>query len=484
MGDTDFVLDYKGGRKGANILKRILDTKQADPRAIRAVMNLCNPFPDDAVTPTGWPDKRSTPSCVMVDTQIFDVRKPSAAGFTAATWNFQVCNFPIAQSTDGYLVEMNPDTGLLTGVASPACSNVGLFNITASNDPENIPLWHPTSVNYISTIASTSVRDLLEKCPSRPVAMGFEVIDVTPELYRGGTCTVYRVPADKAPLMIETNPSASLARCCANYTFAPISPKDVINYSTTKVWGAEDGCYVINTPAQATNPTSHTLPCQMLLGNSAGDDPTLNLTTACSNIMWDWNMAGAFFTDLQPQAVFRVTVKTYLEVFPTISSNEPSILLRLARPPVPWSPILDEIISGVLADMPAGCKVDENPLGEWFTKVLDTVKNWAPTIGNALGTFVPGASMIGQGLGAAAGAGAHFLKESQAKKKEKKEKKQMLAKQAEYEANRGRAALAKSSSPKQPLLLLKAPPAKAKGAAAKKTGGARSTSVPPIPRGK
>lgn len=95
-----------------------------------------------------------------------------------------------------------------------------------------------------------------------------------------------------------------------------------------------------------------------------------------------------------------VRFRTYLEIFP--QWGEGNGFIRLASRTVPYSPIIDEILTRVLAEMPAGTAYTDNPLGEWFERMLSGVAEYAPQVGDALGMIFPPAKLIGNGLGGVA----------------------------------------------------------------------------------
>ena len=103
-----------------------------------------------------------------------------------------------------------------------------------------------------------------------------------------------------------------------------------------------------------------------------------------------------------------------------------SVTAALSKPGVAHSPVIEEIIASILRDMPAGFDYRENPFGEWFMKILDTVANVAPAIGTALSPIFPPAAMLGHGVGglarAVSGTVTHVRKTKAEKKLKKLEK--------------------------------------------------------------
>jgi hypothetical protein len=132
-----------------------------------------------------------------------------------------------------------------------------------------------------------------------------------------------------------------------------------------------------------------------------------------------YDISGAYFTGLSPQTTLTVDVRWYIERCPTI--DEPSLVV-LATPSPVYDPIALKIYSEAVHGLPVGVPVSENPLGEWFNKVLMGVSRYAPLIGAALSPMHPAAGQIGSLLGSGAGKLAELTK----KKKASEEKTKML----------------------------------------------------------
>jgi len=120
-----------------------------------------------------------------------------------------------------------------------------------------------------------------------------------------------------------------------------------------------------------------------------------SLCSSCTTTL-PFDINGAIFSGLTPQTTLKVTVRYYIERHPTIA--DPNLLV-LSDPPAPYDPVVMEMAARVMQLMPVGVPVDENPLGEWFNQVIGAVAEWAPKIGEVVGKFIPGASMVGKAIG-------------------------------------------------------------------------------------
>jgi hypothetical protein len=95
-----------------------------------------------------------------------------------------------------------------------------------------------------------------------------------------------------------------------------------------------------------------------------------------------FDVNGSIFTGLSNETTLQVTVKYYVERIPTVSDPD---LLVLSRPSPQYDPMAVEIYSRAMSELPVAVAVGENPLGEWFNDVLDTVSEFAPALGSVFG---------------------------------------------------------------------------------------------------
>ncbi len=183
----------------------------------------------------------------------------------------------------------------------------------------------------------------------------------------------------------------------------------------SKTWPAKYGNYNVATMNTTLNPAKAPVPCQALIHN--GPVPTtgqastaissgfMGITTtdafgpvksgAAGSVqpiggspqhVAPFNVTGAYYTGLSPQTSLTVSVIYYVERFPTPFEND---LVVLARPSSPFDPRALEIYGLTMNKLPVGVMQNENPLGEWFSDVLDEVASVASPIGHAL-SMVPG----------------------------------------------------------------------------------------------
>lgn len=192
---------------------------------------------------------------------------------------------------------------------------------------------------------------------------------------------------------------------------------DAALYPNSRTWAAEEGIYLVGTMNNTDNPYFVPKPGMggLITPSSAaslvagtgwlGYFPSVVASTntydpmsSCTTTL-PFDVSGAIFAGLANQSAMQVTVRYYIERNPTIA--DPNLLV-LARTPCPYDPVALEIYTRCMSELQVGVPVKMNPLGEWFTEVLEGIGEWAPKIGKAIGNIIPGGAIIGNALGGGA----------------------------------------------------------------------------------
>jgi hypothetical protein len=397
-------------RKQATVLDSLVSTRTLTPEGKNWLTQVTDPFHDGSVPTTGYPDLNSCQTIVQCFTYTANLTAPTA--LTTPTWDAHVFFNPTSYDWNGTGFGMGTlsNTGLLTTSATAVATVYGGYNAIVVTGGED---WTTTTLAARS-YSSLGFPSVASAGSFRLVSAGVEVVNTTPQLYRGGSVTSYRSPNVTAPVewtnIFATN-SVSLAS-----TLPPSLVADAQIYPTSRTWGAEDGCYLIAPMSDVENPFKQALPINNLvvrpmdyanltvpgattpvaapfaaLGRGSG---TRN---SCAQIV-PFDIHGSMFTGLTPQSTLQVTVKYYVERIPTSTQQD---LLVLVRPPSPYDPNALELYTRAVQLLPVAVKVADNPLGEWWDDVLSAISEYAPAIGSVFG---PVGATLGSAVKGAASA--------------------------------------------------------------------------------
>lgn len=399
------------------MLNTMLANRQITPAGLDWLTVATDPFHDTEISPPGFPDADSSRSIPQL--YQFTGTLTAPATLVASTWDAHVTFCPISYGWGGTPFEssklsrrtINP-VGTVANTSLNGYFFQGGYN--AHGVQSGLNVIQDPALGVKSVLVGVSYPASASSGQFRLVAAGCEIVNTTPDLYRGGSVTNYRSPnCQRQGVFDVVGPVPN--NPCTIISLPPGSQTDAQLYPTAKTWGAEDGTYLVATLDSSLNDYSSSTPGHVVMANPFDGAQLLNSTAVpafitnesingipanCFTVMpFDWS--GAIFTGLTPQTTLQVSVRYYVERIPTITQPD---LLVLTRLPTPYDPTALEIYSRCLSELPVAVRVDENPLGEWFNDIMDMVGTWAPRIGNGLGTFIPGASAIGNAVGGGASA--------------------------------------------------------------------------------
>jgi hypothetical protein len=302
---------------------------------------------------------------------------------------------------------------------------------------------------------------------SRLIGMGFEVHDVTADIYKQGTLTVFEVPqttADVENVIVKalTYGATAVAQtpaCVLELDRYPSNLSAIMTYPNTRQWDAKEGAYVVipftgheNPPLSVRyqTPWINTTPS---LPTDSSDPAALNNTVrAIGNVQTailneplaffpnqyaPVNSRGVFLTGLNEKSTFTITTTFYVESFPVQSSE----LLPLAAPSCEFDPKALALISMVMKQSPVGVPLVDNFSSSWFWEAVEMA---LPILGTvASGLFPEFAPMILPATAAMSGYAAKQLgvkvKRKPIKKKAlKNEVRQMVQQDVKVEVARAR----------------------------------------------
>lgn len=272
----------------------------------------------------------------------------------------------------------------------------------------------------------------------RCIGFAYEVIDMTNPYYQQGLCTVYRMNTN-----FDQKPHKMLSVFTGDYVAGEVpailndmymfqlpanSSQDVMNLPGTRQWNAQKGVYQVavmdpenltdfayyvdqrgwvgiesidatdedQSAACLANPKSWKTPSKVwngtasvynFIGSPGGFTPFLPTGTQTS---------GAIFEGLHKQAVLQIRMRGIYETIPAQNQNDILLGRQLSAP---YDPAALQLYAEVIKNMPTGVTVDENPLGEWFDKVMTFLAAVAVPAGGALSAALTGDPTMGMTIG-------------------------------------------------------------------------------------
>lgn len=411
------------------------------PHGLNFIQKSLDPFHDTELGAVDFPDGLSQRVVIKEVNQSVTITNPGAVWdchiaampdlartITNSTGNVATTSFQFATASPGQLV----------ATAAPVCGGGVAYCVVPSGDATYVS----TGPNISSVSPAVQITGL-----SRVIGMAFEVHNVTEELYKSGSVTVYRTATGAeldriqfpAQLIDEIagSPATYIVGRSAETTWRksqpPNSEAEALLIPGSMQWEAADGCYVVGAlegepkyhswdthsrlytsaydfvRATPTNPTSAMVGHSVLSStlDTGGDITTTYPSSVQQFFTLGVRQSGAYFTGLSTQTKLRLNVKYLIACQP--DSDDP--LITLAKPAGPKDNLAIEIYSRCIEKIPPGVKVSENGAGDWFRGLLGVVSKVAPIVGSAFG---PAGAVIGKGVGMAAGLGNAALGGSQA----------------------------------------------------------------------
>jgi hypothetical protein len=399
-------------------LDQLVANRQLSQAGLDWLTVALDPFHDTELNCPGFPDLISSKSVVQCITQTVNVTN------TASAYDCHIFFLPCSQVWSSTIwanqllrTSVSP-TGVLAGAQTGPILNPGVNVLTTFPGVS----WYASTAGTNFPAAGLPLS--FGAGQTRLVAVGWEVVNTTPVTLMQGSVTAYKSPNTFVNSVIASDgPTVADAPVTYPIQFGALPPgtqTDAVLFPNSRTWQASEGLYQIATLNETQNPYSSPVPglCGFLsvpnetellsaAPNLAYIPPLDDNATAlpippvivnpyASNHGFPWDVSGAIFAGLSPESTLQVTVKYYVERIPTIS--DPNLLV-LCRQPPSYDPLALEIYSRVVAKLPVGCKVDENPLGEWFDTVMDIVASALPIAGNSLAAIFPPAAILGNALG-------------------------------------------------------------------------------------
>jgi len=405
--------------KGEMMLRALTKNPSCEltPEGASYIKQRFDPYHDTPMKPVGYPDSYNGHTVSRCIKKSVTFTATSADGAAPTTpWSFHIFNTPIAHPTPMLAVVNQADTNLFnwTIAQNPSKEYGGLMVLRS--DTGNFVYPSPsTSTNQLAQL-SLSNEDLSNDM--RVVAMGFELIDGTAELYRQGIITAYRQnepqPQQFFVSGLSTESSGTTKTMMKGtgrvVKFPPTNTAQAMLIPDTKQWRVAEGAYCVADFNSEDIPMIPPVPIFALMSPYTGDIGIGGDDTIFSHINWDgsetnsytiattvettiternvptqryynWNQTGIFGSDVNPLGSFTLNAIWYVECAP---SGEDEELLSLCSQSPADDKFATMIVSKLRRDSPIAVKLRENYMGEWFVNgIRDAVKTVTPWLANA-----------------------------------------------------------------------------------------------------
>jgi len=401
-----------------------------------------DPFHDKKLLVSGYPDRELSPSVCQNVKQTMTITRPTTLA-SSETWGCHIFVDDILVPTICSAADSNYN--VITTTESDPTFPVGGLTVTAFN------VVGEANSNFIASTLSTANKLVgqLALNPSylvgrtRLVAAGFEVHNVTPELTRGGTVTVYEQATaeqeeacfDQIDIVIVSDPddifddsdgtsskpykkknkkvtapgpSTYGNRTMRLGTVPPKNTAEALLLPGSQQWEAKYGCLCVQTMHDMENPAQYCAPTSTFYSNHedlslvpqcasngfaerayssypilaiSDGEAVLNRGIYKNNKISPFSRKGAFFTGLSNTTVLTANYNAIVE---SIVSQQKPELIVLAKPSPSEDYIAAQLYSLIVREMPVGVRVSENGLGDWFLGIVDEVSNVVSSIGKPI----------------------------------------------------------------------------------------------------
>lgn len=401
-----------------------------------------DPFHDDQVTCSGFPDVSTGSSLIQVVRQSVNVSATSGGGSVpGAAWDMHVGLVPTMNPVAYTQTAARDFNGFTYDAGSAGSMPFGGLMARASFATGTNVDWFPPGGVGNTVLGGLSLDAAYSSGLSRIIGIGFEVINTTAVIARQGSCCVYRqVEPDRQTTVFtgcQNGEAGSNALKLCTFGGVPmrVPPRNVADamlLAGSRQYAAEKGCYCVGAFHSNQNPpqpTSYTSPVWYEatqedvmtrdplstenrtalripvpknggpVGRTVETAPGATFDVTLGQILpqkiYPFHQFGAIFSGLSPTSTFTINMNVYVEQFPSVSDKR---LIVMAKPSARFDPMALEIYSHMLSVLPVGVPVSENGLGTWFSNLVAEIE---PFITPLLTAFNPGLGMISKGVGIA-----------------------------------------------------------------------------------
>jgi len=405
------------------------------PGGAQWVKTAVDPFHDIDLDVIGMPDSTAGRSVVYAVTENLTLERP--AGITGdSAWDCHVAFTPTI--ADANLYPFLPHS--LAGIEQPAAiefrrgagantdhklrkSQFLTANSVVAGQPTFFNDQTGTAAAPTGEYQGLGMSRFLDNDGSsiiRVTGAAFEVHNTTEDVYKSGSITAYKIARESDCCNVTVrkpseNYTGSRDRVAATITNGPPTSAAVAKLYNGHTWDAKDGCLVPGVLdagesdgekmlprlhlVKATNGVSNVYwaPAQLdgdnmyMRGvtprNATGtiEPPFTSETAPYSDspptVVPEMMTSGAYFTGLSSQTKLTLTLRVFVEVFPSASNA----LVPLAHPSNPYDAKALQCYQEIMSHMRSGYRVDDNAFGDFFRKAIAVAR----TVGQTMMPILP-----------------------------------------------------------------------------------------------
>lgn len=356
-----------------------------------------DPFHDVSFKLHGYPDLCSSNSYIIAEKSTVQVDAPAAV-----TWDCHIrLDSQLMYQSSTVAATMNLATNLVTGGATPYPTGHCVITKVLSGQstfPSTDEKWAPTNINQSAYPTSNTN---FGGAGVRLIGAGVECVNVSAPIYAQGSVISYRISSQRQQCSLFNGVSEYPA---VMFTNPPQTAEQAMRIPNAKQWEAKKGAYCVQLMNNEHNPFQ----TSRHLHSFQGDNYNLGGGAAPGFSNYDdlavyapFDQVGAYFTNLSPQSVLKVTVVRYLEITPNATNSNISLCSASAA----YDEKVLQIYGKMISILPPATFIADNAGGDWFRGVVKLAKEVIPTVVKGLdivtGSRLP--STIYKGLQSLAG---------------------------------------------------------------------------------
>ena len=354
-----------------------------DSATMNTLATVVDPYSDRLLRSTGYPDGHSTISALQRFYDRITVECPFSLS-VGEMWDFHIFTTPLHHK-------------------APLLRCVREGNVMTYNNALSDETFGPITVKYQkynSAGATIGTPIYVGLCPMpvdssmstsgnqyRTVSLAFELHNITPKLYAGGSLTSYRTPVVDQKFSgwsRLTGASVTLAVPHATDIIAtyPFDLTDMAQYPNTRTWEAEEGIYAVALPDPNNSYGQMNNSNFMLLGvdgaNTARSRPqvaSLSSFHVTHSPIANVGVMSSRFKDTNQ--IFTLDYRHNIEVIPDPSDTQ---MVSFATTSPERDEVFLKLYTRMFNSIPPGVPVDFNAAGEWFRRMIQVAKIALPHV--------------------------------------------------------------------------------------------------------